>query len=85
MQALNDAPSEAQQLALREQSGWNEWAIVHPRWRTIMGSATALPHRAFGPAIYVPGSDVASRAQHFVDIDLAGFGIGFEGDWTVES
>ena len=49
------------------------------------GRQRGCHNRAFGPAIYVPGSDVASRAQHFVDIDLAGFGIGFEGDWTVES
>lgn len=85
MQPLNVTPTDAQQRTLREQSGWNQWAANHPRWRSIMGSVTGLPHRAFGPAIEVPGSDLVSRAQHFVANDLVDFGIGFEGEWTVET
>ncbi|MBV42380.1 MAG: hypothetical protein CL834_05055 [Crocinitomicaceae bacterium] len=78
-------PSEEQQAILRNQSQWNEWGLEHPKWRTIMSASTALPHRAFGPAIQVPGTDLAEKAAHFVSNDLALFGIEYDGAWITQT
>ena len=85
MQVLNDDPTEEQQRLLREQSSWNEWATPHPKWRCIMSTATKLPHRAFGPAIAVEGSNVVERAQNFVDNELSTFGVTYADAWQTET
>ena len=85
MKALNDDPSEEQQRLLREQSSWYEWAATHPKWRCIMSSATQLPHRAFGPAIAVEGSNVVERAQTFVESELSTFGVTYADAWQTET
>src|SRR6056300_551257 len=62
MLPLTDDPQPDEQRVLRETSGWNSWAADHTNWRCIMSEATGLPHRAFGPAIDVPGQSIADKA-----------------------
>ena len=85
MLPLNEDPEPESQRALRVESGWNDWAMDHPRWRSIMSEATGLPHRAFGPAIEIEGSTVAEKAAAFAASELASFGVEAVGDWQIES
>jgi hypothetical protein len=75
MDRLEKDPEENRQRELRAASGWSEWSSDHPRWRTIMSEATGLPHRAFGPAIDVPGGDLAAKAQLWFETNMGAFGI----------
>ena len=65
MLPLTDDPEPESQRAMRAESGWNDWADNHPRWQAIMSEATGLPHRAFGPAVEIPGATVAEKAAAF--------------------
>ena len=85
MLPLIDDPQPDEQFALREASGWNNWAADHAKWRCIMSEATGLPHRAFGPAIDVPGQSIADKASAFVASELNGFGIDAPLTWDIES
>lgn len=81
----NSVPLEEEQAVLREQSEWNAWSSEHPSWRSVMNASTRLPHRAFGPALEVPGNNLTEKAASFVANDLAAFGIEFDGEWTIQN
>ena len=85
MLPLTDDPEPDSQRALRAESGWNDWADNHPRWQAIMSEATGLPHRAFGPAVEVPGATVADKAAAFAANELASFGVEAVGDFVLRS
>lgn len=85
MAPLNDDPEPEEQRMLRETSEWNNWASNHANWRCVMSEATGLPHRAFGPAIDVPGLTIADKAFTFAAEELVGFGIDAPMVWDIES
>ena len=85
MLPLTDDPQPDEQRLLREASGWNSWAADHANWRCIMSEATGLPHRAFGPAIDVPGLTIADKATAFAAGELDAFGVDAPLAWDIES
>ena len=85
MLPLTDDPQPDEQRLLREASGWNSWAADHANWRCIMSEATGLPHRAFGPAIDVPGLTIADKATAFAAAELDAFGVDAPLTWDIES
>ena len=85
LEPLYDAPQEQQQRLLRRYSAWPTWSQNNPKWRCIMGSATALPHRAFGPAIAVSGNSIVEKAQNFATQQLDAFGIEGATDWVMSN
>ncbi|MGY8941318.1 MAG: hypothetical protein ACKVJH_04720 [Flavobacteriales bacterium] len=85
LERIEEDPTETQQRLLRESSAWGTWSVQHPRWRAIMSNTTGLPHRAFGPAMEVPGSSLEEKAQHFISNSLTAFGVEGSMDWQVQT
>ena len=85
MLPLTDDPQLDEQRFLRDASGWNTWAADHANWRCIMSEATGLPHRAFGPAIEVPGLTIADKTVAFAAEELDEFGVDAPLAWDIES
>ncbi len=85
MLPLCDDPDPDEQQILRETSGWKNWAANHTNWRCIMSEATGLPHRAFGPAIDIPGFTIEDKASSFAENTLNDFGVDTQIIWEIES
>jgi hypothetical protein len=85
LKGLDVRPTDEQQSILRDQSQWNDWGGEHPKWRAIMNASTALPHRAFGPAIQVPGANLVEKAAFFTANDLSLFGVEYAGEWVTQT
>ena len=85
LKGLDVRPTDEQQSILRDQSQWNDWGGEHPKWRAIMSASTALPHRAFGPAIQVPGANLVEKAAFFTANDLSLFGVEYAGEWVTQT
>jgi hypothetical protein len=63
------------QARLRALPAWKQFRAAHPGWAVEFDDALHKPHRAYGPAVEVPGADALDRAWHFLANELSGFGV----------
>jgi hypothetical protein len=71
-------PDAQWQARLRQQPAWKQFLQAHPAWVVEFNEATGTPHRAFGPAIPVPGSTPLERATTFLGQILPGYGLSMQ-------
>ena len=63
------------QQVLRQQPAWQSYVQSHEGWNVQFNESNNKPHRAYGPALPTSGDNALSRALHFIETDLSGFGL----------
>ncbi|MGB0424893.1 MAG: hypothetical protein ACPGED_11230, partial [Flavobacteriales bacterium] len=54
---------------------WQNFKNNHERWSAVFNQSHALPHRAFGPGIVVPGNTALEKSSQFIASELEAFGV----------
>jgi len=70
-------PNQEYQQELTNQAFWQNYQAQHKTWKVIFNEQSAMPHRAFGTPISVPGFDAKSTAENFIADQLREFQIPF--------
>ncbi len=66
-------PDEARRARLERGAAWREFNARHGRWTALWNTRTESPHRAFGPAIPLPGfADHAAGVEAALRAFIAG-------------
>src|SRR5688572_19763503 len=65
------------QSALQQQAYWQNFLKSNSTWKVVFDENSAMPHRAYGAPVAVPGSDVRSSAESFINNQLQEFRVPF--------
>jgi Zn-dependent metalloprotease len=68
-------PDVHYQHYLRNRPNWQNFLANHGTWYVHFNETNAKPHKAFGKPIAIPGTDVVSKAEYFIQEMLEGFNI----------